>query len=642
LNSIDENLLKRLKRKRYVTEEEAKSLAQKFNGCQGDLFHKLLPLGIINERDLAKSYAKVCGLPFLDIRKVSPEGEILRMLDEKKCHKYQAIPVGYAEKKLIVAITDASDVMALDRLRLEFKEKVQFVVTLPAAMDELLTQLNRLRASQVNKKIDSSEVNADTESDTHNIESRDTMMERKSLSDKKTRLESNNSTDEEDSFHEKKTILDSEPNEEETIHSLETVFEEEARQSRMEISTRFSLTSQAPKPLESAEKIPASKSILEELVPKAITNRADEIEIDYSRIQCLVSMHLDGYWSQMAELSRSDCSQLINEIRQRIHESDLDPEGNCKLAKMELETNRVFHRFLVTIFTIEDKTHVRILIPSNVNIIQRPIRLLAKGDAVKKIQAILDGSTKGLLLFSSRDEMVCWQMQNSILFQQTISGSDSTSKKPEVISWRVSLNIPKLNESVARDEDDLNRLLGAVMERDEQSQNGDDAKPEKRNSILVGYHSPSQNCFEALIPALKNRSALTSLTARQPESALGIVKKLSIPDELKDTPLIHIHLWREPKICTNCVELMEDAPNDLPKEFQSIDAHEFYEASGCSECGQSGRKGNNWIAQVTETTLGNPGEFNTLVEAKDTAVELIKSAQIDIQDLIDDPYFFPI
>lgn len=642
MNSIDENLLKRLRRKRYVTEEEATSLAKKFDGCQGDLFHQLLPLGIINDRDLAKSYAKVCGLPFLDIRKVSPEGEILRMLDEKKSHKYQAIPVGYAEKKLIVAITDASDVIALDRLRLEFKEKVQFVVTLPAAMDELLTQLNRLRASQVNKKIDSSEVNADTESDTHNIDSRDTVMDRKALSDKKTRLENKNITDEEDSFHEKKTMFDSDPHEEETIHSQETVFEEEARQSRMEISTRFSLTSQAPKPLESAEKISASKSILDELVPKAITNRADEIEIDFSRIQCLVSMHLDGYWSQMAELSRSDCSQLVNEIRQRINESDLDAEGNCKLAKMEFESSRVFHRFLVTIFAIEDKTHVRILIPSNVNIIQRPIRLIAQGDAVKKIQALLDGKEKGLLLFSSRDEMVCWQMQNSILFQQTISGSDSTSQKPEVISWRVSLNIPKLNESVARDEADLNRLLSAIIERDEQSQNDADSKPEKRNSILVGYHSPSQNCLEALIPALKTRSALTSLTARQPESALAIVNKLNIPDELKETPLIHIHLWREPKICANCVELLEDVPNDLPKDFQSIDAHEFYEASGCSECGHSGRKGNNWIAQVTETTLGNPDQSKTLIEAKDAAVALVKSAQVDIQDLVDDPYFFPI
>ncbi|GAB6156863.1 GspE/PulE family protein [Desulfotomaculum varum] len=77
----------------------------------------LVQLGYCSEDDIARVIAKHAGVPFVSLEKYNIDPAALATLPLEAVKRYRALPIGFAEGKLVVAMQKPTDIMAIDDLR---------------------------------------------------------------------------------------------------------------------------------------------------------------------------------------------------------------------------------------------------------------------------------------------------------------------------------------------------------------------------------------------------------------------------------------------------------------------------------------------------------------------------------------------
>ncbi|HOC52337.1 MAG TPA: ATPase, T2SS/T4P/T4SS family [Caldisericia bacterium] len=101
-----------------VTEEQLKIalVEQKKSGLT--LLETLKKLKFINEETFANLLARQWGFPYIDLSTVEIDKDIVHLISEEIARRYQAIPFGKTrDDKIMVAIVDPTDIVAIDYLR---------------------------------------------------------------------------------------------------------------------------------------------------------------------------------------------------------------------------------------------------------------------------------------------------------------------------------------------------------------------------------------------------------------------------------------------------------------------------------------------------------------------------------------------
>ena len=101
-----------------VTEEQLKIalVEQKKSGLT--LLETLKKLKFINDETFANLLARQWGFPYIDLSTVEIDKDIVRLISEEIARRYQAIPFGKTrDDKIMVAIVDPTDIVAIDYLR---------------------------------------------------------------------------------------------------------------------------------------------------------------------------------------------------------------------------------------------------------------------------------------------------------------------------------------------------------------------------------------------------------------------------------------------------------------------------------------------------------------------------------------------
>ncbi len=78
----------------------------------------LTDLGYVTERDVLRAYAEQLGIPFLEVGQVSVDQDIAKSIPQSVVQRYNAIPIKRSGNRLTVAMSDPSNVFALDDIRL--------------------------------------------------------------------------------------------------------------------------------------------------------------------------------------------------------------------------------------------------------------------------------------------------------------------------------------------------------------------------------------------------------------------------------------------------------------------------------------------------------------------------------------------
>ena len=127
-----------LVRNELISDEQlAKAVAeQKKEGIR--LGAALIKLGYVQENDLASFLSKHYGVPSINLAEFDVDPAVISLIPAEVAQKYQLVPINRAGATLIVAMTDPSNIFAIDDIKFMTGFNVEVVVAAEAAIKDAI------------------------------------------------------------------------------------------------------------------------------------------------------------------------------------------------------------------------------------------------------------------------------------------------------------------------------------------------------------------------------------------------------------------------------------------------------------------------------------------------------------------------
>jgi type IV pilus assembly protein PilB len=122
---VRENLIS-LQQLQAAQEEQRKS--------GGKLGYNLTKLGFIQEQDLTNFLSKQYGVPAINLADFEIETDVIKLIPKDVAEKHQVIPVNRAGSSLIVAMSDPSNIFAIDDIKFLTGYNIEVVVASEGAI----------------------------------------------------------------------------------------------------------------------------------------------------------------------------------------------------------------------------------------------------------------------------------------------------------------------------------------------------------------------------------------------------------------------------------------------------------------------------------------------------------------------------
>ncbi len=100
------------------------------------LGHALTQLGFVNDQDLTSFLARQYSLPSINLNEFDIDPEVLKLIPKDIARKHMVIPVNRAGATLIVAMSDPSNIYAIDELKFLTQYNIEPVVASEASIEE--------------------------------------------------------------------------------------------------------------------------------------------------------------------------------------------------------------------------------------------------------------------------------------------------------------------------------------------------------------------------------------------------------------------------------------------------------------------------------------------------------------------------
>ena len=123
-----------------VTREQLSGAVEEQQRLGRSLGRVLVDLGILSEAQLVASLATQIGMQFVDLSDYPVDGSAVSRVSDLVCRRHTALPIGYDEGKLVVAMADPANVFALDDIRSLTGLEVKPVV---ATKPDVLAAINK-------------------------------------------------------------------------------------------------------------------------------------------------------------------------------------------------------------------------------------------------------------------------------------------------------------------------------------------------------------------------------------------------------------------------------------------------------------------------------------------------------------------
>jgi type IV pilus assembly protein PilB len=104
----------------------------------------LIEQGTISEAELVRTLSRQVGLEFVDLADRTIDGSVASLVSESLARRYQAIPIGWDNGRLVVAMADPSNVFAVDDIRALAGAEVYTVVATASQIIETIEQFYRV------------------------------------------------------------------------------------------------------------------------------------------------------------------------------------------------------------------------------------------------------------------------------------------------------------------------------------------------------------------------------------------------------------------------------------------------------------------------------------------------------------------
>ena len=124
----------------HVTADQLSVAVEEQRRLGRSLGRVLVDLSVLTEGQLVAALATQIGLKFVDLSDFPVDGSAVARVPDVVCRRHTALPIGYEDGKLVVAMADPANVFALDDIRSMTGLEVKAVV---ATKSDVLAAINR-------------------------------------------------------------------------------------------------------------------------------------------------------------------------------------------------------------------------------------------------------------------------------------------------------------------------------------------------------------------------------------------------------------------------------------------------------------------------------------------------------------------
>jgi type IV pilus assembly protein PilB len=153
-----------------ITENQLHAALAEQQATGQSLGRVLVDSGAISEVDLVRALARQIGLEFVDLDEYSVDGAASSLIPDTVARRHQAMPIGWEDGRLVVAMANPSDVFAIDDIKALTGAELKPVVVTSGQLAKALEQLvgldsdvgsvGLLAAEEAEEETDLSKINA--------------------------------------------------------------------------------------------------------------------------------------------------------------------------------------------------------------------------------------------------------------------------------------------------------------------------------------------------------------------------------------------------------------------------------------------------------------------------------------------------
>ena len=129
-----------LVRESIISAQQLRQAQEEQRGTGKRLAYSLAKLGILGEKELTDFLAKQYGVPSISLSEFEIDPEVIDLIPKEVASKHTVLPVQRAGSTLIVAMSDPSNIYAIDDLKFLTGLNIEPVVTTDAAIEEAIVR----------------------------------------------------------------------------------------------------------------------------------------------------------------------------------------------------------------------------------------------------------------------------------------------------------------------------------------------------------------------------------------------------------------------------------------------------------------------------------------------------------------------
>ena len=129
-----------LVRESIISADQLRQAQQEQRGTGKRLAYSLAKLGILGEKELTEFLSRQYGVPSISLGEFEIDVEVIELIPKEVAVKHTVLPVQRAGSTLIVAMSDPSNIYAIDDLKFLTGLNIEPVVTTDAAIEEAIVR----------------------------------------------------------------------------------------------------------------------------------------------------------------------------------------------------------------------------------------------------------------------------------------------------------------------------------------------------------------------------------------------------------------------------------------------------------------------------------------------------------------------
>ena len=153
-----------------ITQEQLDTAIAEQQRLGRSLGRVLVDLGLVRETDLVAALARKIGLEFVDLGEHQVDPSAASLIPEQVARRYRALPIGFEDSKLVVAMSDPANVFALDDIRTITGMQVKPVVATAADVEQAIRKYGQLDQSVEDIATEAASAHEDTSATAAKVE----------------------------------------------------------------------------------------------------------------------------------------------------------------------------------------------------------------------------------------------------------------------------------------------------------------------------------------------------------------------------------------------------------------------------------------------------------------------------------------